>query len=138
KSDSPSKDVNKLRYTLAYLLFNQGDYYDAAVISEYVARHYPDFDLAQACGEIALKAYVRLYQISTQDKTKRDFEAGKIGSVANYLMTRWPTEPAAQEAVNWFLYLAVDRQQLDTATDLLDKLPADSPARSEAEIRIGR
>jgi tetratricopeptide (TPR) repeat protein len=138
KNDSPIKDVNKLRYTLAYFLFNQGDFYDAAVISDYVARRFSDYDLAPACGEIALKAYVRLYQTSPEEKSKREFEAGQISSIANYLMTTWPNEPVAQEAVNWFLYLAVDRQQLDKASALLDKLPADSPARAEAEIRIGR
>ena len=53
-------DLNTIRYCLAYLDWAAEDYYDAAVLGEFLARRYPDGPERQRGAEIALKAYARL------------------------------------------------------------------------------
>ena len=49
--DTKIEDLNVIRYCLAYLYWAADDYYDAAVLGEFLARRYPDRPEAQQGGE---------------------------------------------------------------------------------------
>ncbi|MBL8829077.1 MAG: hypothetical protein JNM18_18995, partial [Planctomycetaceae bacterium] len=61
ESDSEQDEVTNVRYYLCYLRFLQKQYYDAAVMGEFIARNYPDNGGARQAAKIALASYLQEY-----------------------------------------------------------------------------
>ena len=133
-SETPVDQVTQTRYIVCYLLYDKGNYWESAVMGEFIARKYPKHATAQACGTMALAAYQNLYQTSS-DKT---FEADKIASIAEYIATAWPNTEAADKALNVLLLIVIRRGELDKVAGYVQKITPDSPRRAEAEVTIGQ
>ena len=136
--ETPPNELNLMRFRLAYLYWNDKDYYRAAVVGEFLARRYPGSIGARQGAEIAVKAYRALYQLAPERKEERIFELRHMESIADYISSAWPGEKEADEAVMMLLETAVDNRDLDKARENLEKLAPDSPKRAQAELRIGQ
>ena len=133
-TDTTEEQINQTRYIVCYLLYEKGDFWEAAVLGEFIARKFPKHSSAQACGMMALAAFQNLYQKSA-DKT---FEAEKIGSIAEYIAGAWPSTEAADKALNVLLLIVVRNGELDKVDDYVAKITPNSPRRAEAEITVGQ
>lgn len=136
-SDVKMDDLNAMRYCMAYLDWAAEDYYDAAVLGEFLARRYPDSPLAQRGAEIAMKAYARLCGEATA-KDARTFEAARMAAVVDFITSRWPGSAVADEA--WLLRIRTAMEKKDTAKALeyLAKIADDSGRRGDAELMTGQ
>ena len=130
------EQVNQTRYFLAYLYYQRGAYYDAAVLGEFLARRYPDSAAARPAAEIAVAAYLKAYNESAPET--RDFETERLADLAQYLAEKWPEQPQARRA--WLILgeLANRAGDLDRAIEYFAKIPDDAPERSEADLKAGR
>ena len=134
--DTDVTDVNLIRYLLCYLLYADGNYYDATVIGEFIARRYPDSQGARQCAKIAMAGYLKLYtENQTDDKS---YESAQIISICDYIVKKWPDEPEAAEALNTLIPFMIREKKLQEAQDYLAKIPADSPHRGNAELKTGQ
>ncbi len=129
-----SDDVNLVRRSLAYLDYQQGEYYDAAVVGEFVARKFPSAPGAQTCAQIALGAYLKLYDLGPDEK---EFATGRIVSLANYMVQTWAGSPEADDAINALIPLLIGRGEVAKAREYVERMPAESTQRANAELRIG-
>ena len=75
-AETPLADLNAVRYSLSYLRYLAGEYYDAAVLGEFCARRYPNDALASKAAEIALAAYLKLYEANASDD--KQFETDHV------------------------------------------------------------
>lgn len=132
------EDVNIVRYYLAYLYWLAGDTYDAAVLGEFLATRYPDSVAARQGAKIAMAAYARLYNQAEAGSQARDFGNRHMVAMAEYITKQWPRGPEAADAWMMLLRTAVAGGDLPGATAMLDKLPAESSRRGEAELMMGR
>jgi tetratricopeptide (TPR) repeat protein len=132
---TPVDDLNLVRRLLAYLYYTQGDYYDAAVLGEFVGRRFPGSSGAQTSAQIALAAYLKLYDASLADG--KDFATRHIVALANYIVDTWSGSPEAAEAVNTLIPFLISRGELPKAREYVERLPPDSTQRAAAELRIG-
>jgi hypothetical protein len=66
-SESNIDEINNLRNLFCFLLYQQGRYYDAATIGDFVARRYPDASGARVCAKIAMASYLKVYQETKAD-----------------------------------------------------------------------
>src|SRR5262249_31450140 len=66
-NETSLEDLNRVRYLLCYLLYNEGNYYDAIVVGDLLAKRYPDSQGARQCAKIVLASFVKLYGESTGD-----------------------------------------------------------------------
>jgi tetratricopeptide (TPR) repeat protein len=130
-------DLNAVRYLLCYLLYSDGNYYEAAVIGDFIARRYGDqAQGARQCAKIAMASYLQLYvQSTTEDKT---FESQNIINIADYIVKKWPNEPEAAEALNTLIPFMIREKQLAQAQAYLKQIPAESPHRGNAELKTGQ
>ncbi len=135
--DVDMQALNLNRFRLAYLYWDAGDLYRAALLGEFLAREYPQSAGAQKGAEIAVKAYRTLFTEVKPDED-RSFETARINSIAEYIMTLWSGQPEADEALMMLIDTAVDNRAMDQAVGYLDKVPADSPRRGAAELRTGQ
>lgn len=136
-NDAKTDDLNVIRYCLAYLNWVAEDYYDAAVLGEFLARCHPDRPEAQRGAEIALKAYARLC-VDASAKEDRKFEAERMASIADYITERWPKSPVADEAWMMLIRTAMAKRDSARALDCLNRIADDSPRRGDAELMIGQ
>jgi tetratricopeptide (TPR) repeat protein len=134
--ETPIEDVNIVRYYLCFLAYQSGEYYDAAVMGEFLARNYPESSGGRQCAKIAMSAYQQGY-LSPQ-KIETDFDKQKMVEIADYITRRWAGQEEADEAWTTLMSIAVFEKELDKATEYLDKIAADSPRRGSAELRLGQ
>jgi tetratricopeptide (TPR) repeat protein len=101
-----AEQLMEIRYLLSYMYYQNGRYYDAAVLAEFLARRYPDRSLARPAAMIAVFAYLKEYQDPTpQIKESNQFERDKLSSLASFISTRWKDEPDAADA--WAILVGV-------------------------------
>jgi cellulose synthase operon protein C len=135
--DVKIEDLNVIRFCLAYLDWVAEDYYDAAVLGEFLAKRYPKGPEAQRGAEIALKAYARLgAEASPGDDRK--FEADRMTAMANYITERWPGSPVADEAWMMLVRAAMARRDSAKALQCLSRVAVESPRRGDAELMTGQ
>lgn len=132
---TPLEDVNGVRYLTCWLYYQTGRYYDAAVLGEFLARRYPQSTGARHGAKIALAAYQVSY--NTAPEGARDFDRRRLRELAELITQRWPGEAEADEAWMVLVQIAVKERQLDQALQYLERIPASSSNRAEAELRTG-
>lgn len=130
------RDLNIVRYFLCYLYFSQGDYLEAAVVGEFLARRFPDSSGARQSAKIAMAAYLKLYaEIEGED---RQFETARVIGIADYITQKWPDQEEAIEALNTLIPFMIQAGDLDAAERYLADIPEDSARRGDAEIKTGQ
>ena len=138
----PSRDVkiddlNVIRYCLAFLDWVAEEYYDAAVLGEFLARRYPDGPEAQRGAEIALKAYARLCADGSSGDDRK-FENARMAAIADFITERWPKSAVADEAWMMLIRAAMVKRDTTRALECLGRVAADSPRRGDAELMTGQ
>jgi len=134
--DTPADALQMARYLLCYVSFELGNYYEAAVLGEYLADHAPDTVPGRHGAKIAMAAWVNLYEQS-KDKD-RSFEVAQIMRMAELTFKRWPNEQEAEDAALTLVNFAAMSGEFQRALEYLNKIPADSPRRGQAELRAGQ
>ena len=135
-ADSSLEDVNQVRYFLCFLYYQGGQYYDAAVLGEFLARSYPKSSAALPAAEIAMAAYLMAYNAAPP--AERSFETAQMVGVAEYLGGQWPDADETQKARLILGDLAIRSGELDKASEYLSQIPDDSPQRAEADLKNGQ
>lgn len=130
-------DKNIIHYFLCYLYYLDGNYYNAAVTGEFLARHFPASTGARPCGKIAMASYLRLYKELPED-ADREFEIRRTVAVADYIAHKWPTQPESQEALSTLIPFMIKLGRLDEAQEYLEKIDPATPRRGEAELQTGQ
>lgn len=143
-ADTPTEDMNVVRYLLCYLYFFRGDYYDAASMGEFVALRYPDSSGARQCAKIAMASYIKARKeaIDAAEANNRTaeikFESDKITEICEFITKKWSDQPEAAEAANTLIIFSLQDKDFKQAAKYLDVIPEDSPQRGFSERLIGR
>jgi tetratricopeptide (TPR) repeat protein len=134
--ESDLTSLNLIRYLLCYLHYQEGNYFDAVVIGEFLAQRYPDSQGARQCAKIAMASYLKLY---TENKTDdKAYETARIIEICDYITRKWPDQPEAEEALNTLIPFMIREKKLKEAQDYLKKIPLESPHRGSAELKTGQ
>ncbi|GEM_PF-220435 len=129
------EDIHTIRFRMAYIHYQLGHYYDAAVLGQYQARFYPTAPNSLDCAKIALRSYLDAYNQESVDA--RPFHARKLVEVAEMLARRWPNDPTSDLA--WMLLgkLAARDGNYQQAIQYYDRVASDSPQRPLADLESG-
>ncbi len=136
EEETTADEVNILRYYLTFLYWMEKQYYEAAVMGEFLARNYPDGVGARQGAKIAMAAYAQLFNDAAKDD--RQFESDLMVSIAQHITKTWADEPEADEAWMMLINTALRNEELSKAREYLQHVSADSPRRSEAELMTGQ
>jgi tetratricopeptide (TPR) repeat protein len=129
--------LNDVRYYLCWLYWENGDYYRAAVLGEFMAKRYSDHSAASAAAKIAMASYERLYNQSLTagaGQADTDFEARHMAEMAELLTRRWPGTEDANAAFSVLASYAIRSGHIDEAQRMLDRVPADYRPRLELQL----
>jgi len=130
---TPAEDRLKAIYYLAFVSWELGHYYDAAVLGEYVAREHPEARVARQAAKIALVAYQKL-SLDPHNRTPQ-FEMNHLNQIAHLITEQWPDPADADDAYAVQIHLATGAQHWDRSLKLVEKMSSDR--RAKAKLAIG-
>jgi hypothetical protein len=133
--ETPIDEINLIRVFLAQIYLSHGEYFDCAVMGEFLARHFATTPTAKPAAQLALNAY---QQITRTMPEAKEFGEAKQKELSQYMLATWPEDPESADAALVLLTFAVQARDLDLARSLLGKVPAVSEKRGEAERLHGR
>jgi len=138
--DTAVDDVNLVRYLLCFLAYTKADYYEAAVLGDFIARRYPDSQGARQCAKITMASYIKLYGAKDpkNPEEKKDFEAQQIIAICKYITQKWADSTEAAEALNTLIPFMIKEKRLAEAQTYLDQIPKDHASRGQAELKMGQ
>lgn len=134
--ETPLDDLNVVRYFLCYLYYVDQDFYDAAVMGEFLCRRYPESSGARQSAKIAMASFLKLY--ADNQGPDKSFEVEQTMGIAEYIAATWPSEPEAVDALNTLIPFAIQKGDLLVALEHLQKIPESSPKRGESELKTGQ
>ncbi|MFO0791114.1 MAG: hypothetical protein U0805_16765 [Pirellulales bacterium] len=137
-SETDQKQLNEVRYFLCWLNWEAGDFYRAAVLGEFVARHFPDHPAAPSAAKISMASFERLSNKALAAGNKNDtgeFEAGKMAQLAEFIVRRWPGTDDADAAFRVLVSFAIRSGKIDEAENMLGQ--ASEPSRQRLELLLG-
>lgn len=138
--DAALAEVNKLLLKEAVVAFAVERYEEAFVAGDAVA-HIDEFEDAAQGAIVALRSLQALLakakasgsaEVETLDERVRDYVA-----FANEKWGDDESSPIAQESLVAQMEAAAASGEVEEAIAALDKIPADSPRRAEAELKLG-
>lgn len=134
--NTPIDDINTVRQLQAILDFQVEHYYEAAVLAEFVARHYSSSPVGRSCAAIAMAAY----QANARKPmgVQKDFDKQKMIELAELITRTWPGQKEADDAWSVLMHAALIDGDLAKAREYLEKIPANSPRRGDSELRLGQ
>jgi hypothetical protein len=133
--------LNDARYLLARLNLASQRYYDAAMMGEFIAQHYPDDAHAREGAQIALAAFYEIYQRAPGDGAMSDGEAARrfaeerLHDIGELMVARWPGEREGDDALLLLVTLALRRGDVERAVERAQAISP--PRRPQADLRIG-
>ncbi|QDV33290.1 tetratricopeptide repeat protein [Tautonia plasticadhaerens] len=95
----PGRDperANEARYLLAFALYSADRYLEAAVLADFLARRYPDWDSSRPAAELGMGALAMSYE--RVDGPGREQDLRRLEDLADYTVSTWPDAPQADVA----------------------------------------
>lgn len=119
---NPKTDVrqaNEARQLLAFFLFGSGQYRDAAVVGQFLAKSAPGTEIGLPGGVIALSS---LQNLLAEDASVDRF-VQEIESLGYFLQANWPDDPKASQAKSILIRLALSRDEFEKAAGMIEAMP---------------
>jgi len=134
--DTPPSELNLVRYFVCYLYFTKGQYYDAAVVGDFVARRFPQSAGAKQCAKISLACYLKM--LESAGGTSNSFEIEHVAEATRWIAEQWQDTPEAIESLATVVPIMVNADALELASEFAQSLPEASRERAMAELVTGQ
>ena len=118
-ADLADDQLNSIRYALCRLYYVNEDYYEAAVLGQFLARRYPSFAGARHAAQVAMASYYSLGKTAADD----DFAMHRMVETADHIAQQWPGQRETEEALALLVSLMVRQGDVAKAAEYLDKIP---------------
>lgn len=137
--DVDTDQLSAVYYYLSFIHYSKGEFYDAIVFAEYVARRNPDSTSARPAAKISLASFVQLYQsVIAEENADSEFESNHIQDIGQYIAATWRGTVEADEALITLINISIQQKQFDDAEKYLEMFDTESARRGEAELRTGQ
>ena len=119
-TDSDINLVNQTRQMLAYLLYQEKHYRDAAVVGSFLARNAPATEVGLKGGLLALNSF----QLALMENAENTALIRHLEELGNYLIKTWPNDPEVASAQGVMIKLALRNDRWDVARKMVSEMPA--------------
>ena len=134
----PRKDIdkaNRARYLMAYCFYEAKRYYEAAILANHLARHYPQGGLSAKAAEIAMTALTDAY--NTYTITDRTNELNRLIDLAQYVAETWPDSDQGDAARVTLGEIALGQGRYEDAAAAFESVREKSGRRLDAIVKSG-
>jgi len=134
--DTAPSELNLVRYFVCYLYFTRGQYHDAAVMGDFVARRFSQSAGAKQCAKISLACYLKLLEAAGDESNA--FEIDNVAKATRWIADQWQDTPEAIESLSTVVPIMVNANALKLASEFSQSLPEASRERAMAELVTGQ
>ncbi|MBI1247343.1 hypothetical protein GC197_05790 [bacterium] len=146
--DTGSDEINGVHYFLAYLGFQEENFWETYARTAFVSERYPNSPSAKPCAKLALACALRMFESAPADN--RAFELGLVKDMTNFMVKSWPDSEEAGQAtltlVSFQLQQAGSKdlswdqkkQMLDGAEATVARIADGSASKADAQLKVGQ
>jgi len=129
-------DINKLRYLQSFCYFVTDQFFESALIAEFILNRYPTVDWTRQAASIGIRSYSALYNKAPEDD--REFEKSKLDEICQNMIGRWPGSTESSAAASTMTSLALQQKDYLAAEKYFADVAKNSPSRSALGLKIGQ
>jgi hypothetical protein len=127
--------VNEARYLLAYLLYDGGNFSEAAEFGRFLAERYPNAKGSRQAARIALACWQQLAQAATESEAAEPRQ--QAVELAGIMLKTWPDESETADAAAVAIAAGSAAHAPGAIVDILGSTGTASPRRAEILLRGG-
>lgn len=135
RGDKSNNDYVKARYFQTVALFRDDKYYEAYVLGDHIARHYPNLPLAPNAAEVAIAAMTYAYNLLKSVDPASDLK--RLTDLCEYTAKTWPETSQADTGRMAIAEIARGQGRYDDAVKALRSVPANSEQFADAQAKLG-
>ncbi|MDG1873023.1 MAG: hypothetical protein P8J27_03870 [Mariniblastus sp.] len=129
-------DINNIRYLQCYCYFASRQYFEAALIGEYLLAKYPSVSGTQQAMSLMIQSYSSL--LDSAKEAERKFEISRLTAAADEVIARWPGSSESGIAASTMTRLAINTKDFKAAEKYLLQIPSGSSYRNALAVRVGQ
>jgi tetratricopeptide (TPR) repeat protein len=135
---NPAREVDNLnlaRYNLAFCYYMNKQYYESNILSEHLARRYPQGGLSSKATAIGMQSLAEAYNTYTEIDRRADLD--RLVALADYTSETWPDRDEGDDARLNLGQIYSGRGQYDRAIAAFGAVRRRSSKWFEAQTRLG-
>lgn len=136
ETEENQNTINENRDRVAYLAYQNGQFNEATIVGEYLARKFPKDQFAIHSAQIATAAYLQSYN-KAKPEDKGAFLTRLVDLTA-FMADTWSDKPEGQEALGRLGQYAMAAGNVDQARSIMDKMPKDSEHRYALGLKLAQ
>jgi len=129
-------DINNIRYLQCYCYFASRQYFESALIGEFMLSKYPNVPGTQQAMSLMIQSYSSLLD-AAKDEDKR-FESDRLTAAADEVISRWPGSNESGTAASTMTRMAINSKDFAAAEKYLLQIPSDASYRNGLAVRVGQ
>ncbi|MDX2037844.1 MAG: tetratricopeptide repeat protein [Isosphaeraceae bacterium] len=130
----PAK-YHRARYTQAFCLYMNKDYFESAVVAEHLARRFPNGEWSAKASEIGVAAMIDAY--NSYQGGDRQGDLDRLVEFARYASTTWPDSEQGDSARMTVGQIALGRGRYEEAAAAFDSVRPSSARKPDAQAFSG-
>ena len=135
-AETPQSNVNLTQYFLCYVYYVRQDYYDAALVGEFVATRYPASPGAKQCAKIATACYLKIKEQIADEKSS--FATDRLYDMGQTMFANWPVDAETQATLKTLVPHLINAGRIDRATEFVDMIPKSAAELGNLELITGQ
>ncbi len=134
------EDLNQIRYLQSVCYFVQRNFFEAALIGEFLVQRYASIAYSRQAGGIALRSYAAMHDKA--EEGNREFEQLQLTRLSEKIINIWPGSAEAAEAASALTRMtlansALSKKEVEKVESLMAAVGESSLERSALAVKLG-
>jgi tetratricopeptide (TPR) repeat protein len=129
-------DINNVRYLQSFCYFVSGQYFESALIGEFLLSKYPTVDGTRQAMSLLVQSYNIL--LNNAKDNEKQFEFDRLTTACSAVVERWPGSNEAGTAASTMTRLNLNAKKYPAAEDYFSKIPSNATYRDSLGSRLGQ
>lgn len=129
-------DVNNVRYLQSFCYFARQQYFESAIIGEFLLNKYPNVDGTRGAASLVVQSYLQLLRLANE--ADKQYELNKLNNVCTNIAERWPGSKEAGLAASTMVKLALDEKNFPQAQTYFGQIPENYSVRGSLASTLGQ
>ena len=129
-------DINNVRYLQSFCYYASRQYFESALIGEYLLAKYPTVPGTQQAMSLMIRSYSSMLDAAKPDD--KEFESNQLVNACNAVIDRWSGSTEAGTAASTMTRLSINNKDFANAEKYFLQIPKAAANRGTLGISVGQ
>ena len=129
-------DINNVRYLQSFCYYASRQYFESALIGEYLLAKYPTVTGTQQAMSLMIQSHYNILEAAKPDD--KEYESTQLTNACNAVIGRWGGSSEAGTAASTMTRLSLKNKDYPNAEKYFLKIPKNSVSRGSLGISVGQ